>query len=228
MLYPFSAIDLTRQLVKMSANPNTGATEAWFTDLMIKGFSLIGLLSVSFETDAPSNYRKLWFDAGQPPTGVRGVLKVYDPDLEAWVPLTPQNYHLYETRLTRAAFWYTSELAAGTYRPPADEAQVGDYWEHDTGGDNELSILRQTAPGQYQWVDITGGELDQAYVIDGNNHEQTVAATVWTITHDLGYRPVVQTWDASGAELDGTVAHISANQLTITFATAQTGIARLA
>lgn len=228
MLYPFSAIDLTRQLVRLTINPSTGACEGWFTDLLIKGLSLIGMLDVSFETDEPSNTRKLWFDAGQPPTGVRGILKVYDPDLEEWVPLTPTNFHLYEQRLARAAWWYTSELAVGQDRPPDDQVQPGDFWEHDTGLDNEVSMYRQTAPGQYQWIDLTGGEVDEAFVLVGSNFTQSTPATVWTINHNLGYRPVVQTWDLSGIELDGTVAHPTVNQTTVTFTTAQSGVARCA
>lgn len=228
MYYPFSAIDLTRQLVKLTVNPSTGASEGFFTDLLIKGLSMIGWLDVSFETDEPSNTRKLWFDAGQPPTGNRGILKVWDPDLEEWVPMTPARWYLYETRLTRAAWWYTSKLAVGQTRPPDAEVFPGDYWEHDVGNDNEVSLRRQTAPGQYQWVDITGGDIDQATVVIGHNHTQASPATVWTITHNLGYRPIVDAWDNGGAELDGVVAHPNNNTTTITFLTAQSGFARLA
>lgn len=237
MYYPFSAIDLTRQLVKLTVNPSTGASEGFYTDLLIKGLSLIGWLDVSFETDEPSNTRKLWFDAGQPPTGNRGILKVWDPDLEEWVPMTPARWYLYETRLTRATVWYTSKLLAAqslgpemaaTVRPPDAEAFPGDLWEHDVGADNEISMYRQTAPGQYQWVDMTGGDVDQATIVIGHNHTQTTPATMWTITHGLGYRPIVMAWDNAGAELDGTVAHVTVNQVTITFLTVQSGFARLA
>ena len=54
-------------------------------------------------------------------------------------------------------------------------------------------------------------------------HIQSVLATVWTVQHDLGRRPVVQVEDATGTLLYGTVQHIDDSMLTITFAIAITG-----
>lgn len=60
----------------------------------------------------------------------------------------------------------------------------------------------------------------------GYNHSQGVANTVWTINHNLGIYPVVQARNSTGAVIEGTIQHVSTNQLTITFATSQSGGAR--
>lgn len=62
----------------------------------------------------------------------------------------------------------------------------------------------------------------------GYNHTQSSASAVWTITHNLGYKPVVQSWNSADDVISGTIHHVSANQLTITFSTAQSGGARCA
>jgi len=59
-------------------------------------------------------------------------------------------------------------------------------------------------------------------------YEQMTPATVWTITHNLTYRPGgVLVVEYGGQNVEGTVSHISANQLTITFAAAISGYAYL-
>lgn len=61
----------------------------------------------------------------------------------------------------------------------------------------------------------------------GFDHSQTAPATVWTINHNLGFRPSVQTFSVGGVEMLGSVQHISLNTLTLTFAAAVAGTARL-
>lgn len=61
----------------------------------------------------------------------------------------------------------------------------------------------------------------------GYIHTQSVAATVWTVNHDLGIRPSVATFSLGGVEIIGAVQHLSINTLTITFNTAIAGTARI-
>jgi hypothetical protein len=49
-------------------------------------------------------------------------------------------------------------------------------------------------------------------------HHQPTGAAVWTIDHDLGWRPTVQVVDSGGSPVTGTVDHVTVNQLTISFA----------
>lgn len=58
-------------------------------------------------------------------------------------------------------------------------------------------------------------------------HVQSEAFAVWTITHGLGFRPNVRVLDATGSTIEGDVAYVDANQLTITFSLPLTGTAYL-
>lgn len=62
---------------------------------------------------------------------------------------------------------------------------------------------------------------------DNYAHVQSVAATAWVITHNLGYFPVVRTEDASGVDIEGVITQQTANQLTITFSQPVSGTAYL-
>lgn len=61
----------------------------------------------------------------------------------------------------------------------------------------------------------------------GYNFTQASASDIWTVNHNLGYKPSVQTFTVGGLEMLGEVQHISVNQTVITFNTAVAGTARL-
>jgi hypothetical protein len=61
----------------------------------------------------------------------------------------------------------------------------------------------------------------------GFNFTQNVAALEWNIEHNLGYKPIVVAYDDSDTILSGTVVYPNLNQVIITFASAETGRARL-
>jgi len=58
-------------------------------------------------------------------------------------------------------------------------------------------------------------------------HVQSASATVWTINHNLGYRPSVELLDTGNQEIDGDIAHPSINQTVVTLNPASAGLARL-
>jgi hypothetical protein len=58
-------------------------------------------------------------------------------------------------------------------------------------------------------------------------HTQMSNAVSWSITHNLGYRPAVTTFDNVGDEIVGRVAHSSVNALTVHFSVAVSGTAHL-
>lgn len=58
-------------------------------------------------------------------------------------------------------------------------------------------------------------------------HLQTVPNTVWTINHNLGFRPSVSLLDTGGNEVEADVVHTNSNQLVIHFAIPLAGLARL-
>lgn len=61
----------------------------------------------------------------------------------------------------------------------------------------------------------------------GLNFTQTLAATTWTISHNLGYIPAVMSFSVGGVEMVGTVINIDSNNLQIQFNEAVAGSARL-
>lgn len=54
-----------------------------------------------------------------------------------------------------------------------------------------------------------------------------VAATVWTINHNLETRPGATCFTVGGMEIEGTIQHLSDNVLTITFLLPVAGYARI-
>ena len=58
-------------------------------------------------------------------------------------------------------------------------------------------------------------------------HSQVSATTLWTINHNLGFRPSVSILDAGGNEIEADVVHTGTNQLVIHFAVPVAGVARL-
>lgn len=54
-------------------------------------------------------------------------------------------------------------------------------------------------------------------------HTQSVAATIWTVNHNFGFKPVVSVLSVGGIQLLAEVVHISSNQVQIIFDGATAG-----
>lgn len=61
----------------------------------------------------------------------------------------------------------------------------------------------------------------------GINWPQVAPAATWTIAHNLGYRPSVQTFNTGGAEILGAILHLSVNVVQISFLQPVAGTARV-
>lgn len=58
-------------------------------------------------------------------------------------------------------------------------------------------------------------------------HPQLVAASVWNVNHNLGYRPSGnEVEDSAGNTFTGCIKHIDDNNLTITFSSPFAGCSR--
>jgi hypothetical protein len=62
--------------------------------------------------------------------------------------------------------------------------------------------------------------------VSSYDHTQSVAATVWTVNHNLGFYADVAVFTTGGLEIEAEVLHMSVNQTQITMLTAMTGFAR--
>lgn len=225
MTVNYANVDITQQRLRITPIIFGGAEEAWMSDVHAKDLALQGILDISFEADEPTNVRKLWFDVGNPPTGNHGRLKRYDEDLDAWVNLTPSGFKTWLDVSGRQRWWYTSALGTAD-RPPDAEVLIGDFWEHDTGTDNELSIYRKLGTGNYAWVDLTGGEINEDVLPQTYLHTQAVSSGSWAVVHNLGYHPIIQALDPANSVMTVAVEHTSLNTATLTVTPASAGTAR--
>lgn len=57
----------------------------------------------------------------------------------------------------------------------------------------------------------------------GYIHTQAVASDDWSVSHNLGYKPVVSVLSPGGVEVDASVLHLSDNQFKVQFNQPQTG-----
>lgn len=104
-------------------------------------------------------------------------------------------------------------------------------------GDSELDVVApapvvleavEPAPVVLEMANVgprgpagTGGDLSFVFT-------QNVAATAWSITHNLGKRPSVSVFDSGGSgPFEGDVLHVNDTSLTVTFAFAFSGVAYL-
>lgn len=91
------------------------------------------------------------------------------------------------------------------------------------GTNATLTVVDDPDAGE---VDITFG-VSLANLAISYVHNQGVAQATWTITHNLGFYPNVVTQDSTGTTVEGDIAYVSLNQLTVTFAGAMSGMAYL-
>ena len=54
---------------------------------------------------------------------------------------------------------------------------------------------------------------------------QSVPATIWTVDHNLGYRPDVRVYDVNGSLVIASIQHVSDNRTLVSFNTPQSGSA---
>lgn len=57
-------------------------------------------------------------------------------------------------------------------------------------------------------------------------HTQLSASAIWTVNHNLGFRPDITLYSSGGVVIDGFVTHINNNQAQVDLDTATTGTAR--
>lgn len=92
--------------------------------------------------------------------------------------------------------------------------------------DGGVQVMEITAPSAVEVVEVIHpgpqGAAGSAYV-----YQQITPSAVWTINHNLGFRPAVELLDTGSQEIDGEIAHPSDNQTVVTLKPASAGIARL-
>lgn len=90
--------------------------------------------------------------------------------------------------------------------------------------DNEVTIA---SPGPQGPIGNPGPKGDPGQSAGSFVFEQQSSSTIWTIAHNLGYRPAVFTTDYSKNTLEGDISHTDTNNLVITFTDSVVGYAYL-
>lgn len=97
----------------------------------------------------------------------------------------------------------------GEVGPPGPQGVQG--VQGDTGAQGDVGPVGPQGPAG----------LDSGHY----RHVQPTPATLWSVQHDLGYRPAVSVQDSAGSVVYGDVEYLDANNLTITFTFAFSGFA---
>ena len=77
--------------------------------------------------------------------------------------------------------------------------------------------------------DVTEG-VENLYFTTGRvayQHTQGVTSSSWIITHNLGFYPNITVKDSAGSIVEGEIVYDSANQVTLNFQAAFSGVAYL-
>lgn len=90
---------------------------------------------------------------------------------------------------------------------------------HPENPDNTASLNTQFYTAYDTSTIITSG---------GFEYTQAIPATVWTINHNLGYKPVVQASNAAGDVVVPDITHLNINTVRCTFTMPILGVARCA
>ena len=90
-------------------------------------------------------------------------------------------------------------------------------------GDNSLITKNFTAAGLAKYINDSGlVDVDKRFV-----YNQNTASLSWSIQHDLNKFPSVTVVDSAGTVVIGEINYIDANNLTLTFSAAFSGVAYL-
>lgn len=149
--------------------------------------------------------------------------------LPVWVPLTREITAYTHTQEAASVLWNVTHSLNTT----SVNVQVFD-------GNNKVvlpSEVTTTGPNTLT-IDFGSTQAGRAVVVtghfDGNvkptyayTHYQSVANTTWSITHNLGYNPIIRVFIGTNEVQPSTIVHNSTNQVTVTFSTPQVGYVRM-
>ena len=129
--------------------------------------------------------------------------EVRNEDIWGWQLWTDKDYHLIDSTLSNNLLEET-EVGGGDYE------QIGQpTYQLPT-------IVRPPCP-----ADVPQQGAPTTYT-----HFQVVPSTIWTINHNLGFRPSVELLDAGRQEIEGDIVHPTINMTIITLNPATAGLAR--
>lgn len=117
-------------------------------------------------------------------------------------------------------------MVATNQRDPNDRLILGGL-DFVTVDDYSITAVNGSAIYFQGAVYVNGVPFGSGGGLTGYVHTQGVAASTWTINHNLGYKPIVQVYNAGSVMVLTEVENPSINQTIVRISPAQTGFARL-
>ncbi|WP_027480511.1 hypothetical protein [Deinococcus pimensis] len=90
-----------------------------------------------------------------------------------------------------------------------------------------ITAVVQPQPPPLVAAIATAGRTSPSVTNASYLHNQAVPSDVWTINHNLGFKPLVQVYTLGGVEVDAEVQHLNSNQVRVSFVIPLAGTARL-
>jgi hypothetical protein len=149
--------------------------------------------------------------------------------LPYWVPLTRQISAYTHVQSSASATWTvnhnlnTSTVNIMVY-DTSNRVVIPNNVE--IVNDNTVAVYLASA-AQGRVVVLTGSLEGSAVPTYAYEFTQTTPSTTWTINHDLGRYPIVRIFVGNQEVQPNTITFTTANTVTVTFATAQVGQAKL-
>jgi hypothetical protein len=150
-------------------------------------------------------------------------------NLPVWIPLTREVEMYVHVQDTAGATWNITHDLNTTFCI----VQVFD-------GNNQMVIPQDVTINSNSSITISFGvaAAGRAVVVtgslDGNQKptyavefNQTTPQSTWVITHNLGYQPIVRIFSGSYEIQPASIFHNSNSQVTVSFTSATTGVAKL-
>lgn len=72
-----------------------------------------------------------------------------------------------------------------------------------------------------------GSSIEDIPGLVSYTHSQSATSSLWTVTHNLKFKPNVTVFDSGGSMVEGSVTHTSIDSLTIAFSATISGTAHL-
>jgi Collagen triple helix repeat (20 copies) len=113
------------------------------------------------------------------------------------------------------------DATASTYAIPMDNTLIGKNLSVRVRATNNIGAVSATSANRPIGDDLL------VQIGSSFEYTQVSAAARWTITHDMGKRPVVMIEDNSGNDVDGEITYLDANNVQIDFTIAISGKAIL-
>lgn len=149
--------------------------------------------------------------------------------LPVWVPLTQELTMYVHSQVNAASTWTINHTLNTVFAQiqvfdANNEVVIPDAIEVVNASTISVRFSGYQAGRAVVVTGTTEGNQKPTYAFEFN---QTSPSSTWVITHGLGYNPIIRVFAGQYEIQPVSISHDSVNQITVTFSSPQTGIAKL-